>query len=129
MSDKIIKNWLALADYDYVTAKAMFQSGRYIYVAFTCQQAVEKMFKAIYVKEYQKTPPYIHSLTKLANSMPFFPEFSETQLYDLEKLNAYYLQSRYSDQIQEMMAQFTHDQAAEFLQITEALMQWLRYKL
>ena len=129
MSDKIIQNWLALAEYDYETAHAMFQSGRYIYVVFTCQQAVEKMLKAVYVREYQATPPYIHSLMKLAKSLSFFHEFSESQLFDMERLNSYYLQSRYSDQIQEMMAQFTKEQAAEFLYKTEALMRWLRNKL
>jgi HEPN domain-containing protein len=129
MSDKIIQNWLALAEYDYETAHAMFQSGRYIYVVFTCQQAVEKMLKAVYVREYQAAPPYIHSLMKLAKSLSFFHEFSECQLFDMERLNSYYLQSRYSDQIQEMMAQFTKEQAAEFLYKTEALMRWLRNKL
>jgi HEPN domain-containing protein len=44
MGEKIIKNWIALAEYDFETAKAMLDSGRYLYVAFTCQQVIEKFF-------------------------------------------------------------------------------------
>ena len=93
MSEKIVKNWVALADYDLKTAEAMFQGGRYIYVAFTCQQAIEKMFKALYVKEKKQTPPYIHNLLKLAEMTPFYNEFTEIQLQDLGTLNSFYLQS------------------------------------
>jgi HEPN domain-containing protein len=129
MSEKIVKNWVALADYDLKTAEAMFQGGRYIYVAFTCQQAIEKMFKALYVKEKKQTPPYIHNLLKLAEKMPFYNEFTEIQLQDLGTLNSYYLQSRYSDQMQEIMTQFTKDQAANLFEKTKIIYLWLKSKL
>lgn len=88
MSEKIIQNWLALADYDYETANAMMQSGRYIYVAFTCQQAVEKTLKAFFVQEHQITPPYTHNLLTLASkiscSQVLLCDYQET----LEDLNS-----------------------------------------
>ena len=40
------KLWLERADYDLETAEAMLKSSRYLYVAFACQQAVEKYMKA-----------------------------------------------------------------------------------
>lgn len=33
--------WLDLADYDLVTAEAMHQTGRWLYVAFMCHQVIE----------------------------------------------------------------------------------------
>ena len=39
---EIFKYWHEVAAYDLETAKAMFESGRYLYVAFMCQQAIEK---------------------------------------------------------------------------------------
>jgi len=68
MSKKVIKNWIALAEYDFETAKAMMKSGRYLYVAFTCQQTIEKALKALYVKEKEETPPYTHNLIRLLSS-------------------------------------------------------------
>ena len=35
--------WEDIAEYDLVTAEAMLFSGRYLYVVFMCQQAVEKL--------------------------------------------------------------------------------------
>ncbi len=129
MSEKVVKNWLALAEYDFETAKAMLSTGRYVYVAFTCQQCIEKTLKAIYVRQRQLAPPYIHSLTKLATLMSFFEAFSQEQLNDLELLNSYYLQSRYSEQIDEMRHQFTEQKAIAFIQKTEELLKWLKNKL
>lgn len=62
MNDKIVRNWLSLAEYDLATAEAMFLMHRYLYVAFMSQQAIEKILKACYVKYHQSTPSYTHSL-------------------------------------------------------------------
>ena len=45
-------HWEALAIYDLETADAMLKSGRYMYVAFTCQQAIEKLSKK--VQQYEQ---------------------------------------------------------------------------
>ncbi|NLZ04899.1 MAG: HEPN domain-containing protein [Phycisphaerae bacterium] len=39
MVDKVVQNWLSLAEYDLATAEAMLQTRRYLYVAFLSQQA------------------------------------------------------------------------------------------
>jgi HEPN domain-containing protein len=41
--------WLDIAQYDLETANAMFDSGRWLYVVFMCQQALEKLAKGLYV--------------------------------------------------------------------------------
>ena len=100
-----------------------------MYVAFTCQQAVEKQIKAFYVKELKQTPPYIHNLPKLVQYLSVFQELSEGQMKDLELLNSYYLQSRYSDQMQELLAQFTKEKALMLLQKAEELTRWFKARL
>lgn len=42
-----VEYWLDIADYDLETAKSMLTSGRYLYVVFMCQQAIEKLLKAL----------------------------------------------------------------------------------
>jgi HEPN domain-containing protein len=39
--------WLEIADYDLETAKAMLDTGRYLYVGFMCHQVIEKALKAV----------------------------------------------------------------------------------
>ena len=58
--DEKIKYWIDIAKYDIESAKVMFDGNRYLYVGFMCHQSIEKMLKAMYVKELKETPPYIH---------------------------------------------------------------------
>ena len=129
MNEKIIKNWLALAAYDYETAQAMFQSGRYVYVAFTCQQAVEKTLKTIFVQEHHTTPPYTHNLLTLASkiscSQALVCEYQET----LEDLNSYYIESRYTEDLEQISKGLDAYAANVLYTKTGALLEWLKAKL
>ena len=60
-----IEYWVEMAEYDLETAKAMLKSKRYLYVGFMCNQVIEKILKAYYVKEKSKQPPYTHKLIRL----------------------------------------------------------------
>lgn len=50
-------DWLEQGTYDLETARAMLASGRYLYVLFCCQQAVEKTLKALIVHRTGEFPP------------------------------------------------------------------------
>ena len=65
MEDKI-KYWVELSDYDFDTAEAMLQSKRFLYVGFMCQQTIEKIFKAYFIKLNSENAPFSHSLSYLA---------------------------------------------------------------
>ena len=84
MNEKTIKNWLDLARYDLETASAMLARGRYLYVAFTCQQAIEKLLKALFVKTKNCTPPYTHNLLKLCDETGLMSELSGAHLALIE---------------------------------------------
>ena len=60
--NKELKNWLAMADYDLITAEQMLKTGRYVYVIFMCHLAIEKNLKAIVSTEIGKIPPKTHDL-------------------------------------------------------------------
>jgi HEPN domain-containing protein len=42
-SQEKFEYWVDIARYDLDTADAMFKTGRWLYVAFMCQQAIEKL--------------------------------------------------------------------------------------
>jgi len=44
---KIVSHWVERAEYDLETARSMLDTGRYLYVGYMCQQAVEKALKGI----------------------------------------------------------------------------------
>lgn len=59
------QQWLDLAKYDLETARAMLETGRYLYVHFCCQQAIEKTLKALIAHQSNEMPPRLHNLVKL----------------------------------------------------------------
>jgi len=47
MATDKVAYWIDIANYDIDTAEAMYQTGRWLYVAFMCHQAIEKTLKPI----------------------------------------------------------------------------------
>ena len=62
--DRIVAHWVERSQYDLDTAKIMLDTGRYLYVAYLCQQTVEKMLKAIIAQQGKENFP-IHNLNRL----------------------------------------------------------------
>jgi HEPN domain-containing protein len=125
MNDKTIANWLRLSEYDLLTADAMLQTGRYLYVAFMCQQSVEKMLKAIYVKKMDEAPPRIHNLIRLSSLCEIEKSLPEDLDSFLIELNSYYLESRYNEDIEEMSEKIDKNQAEYIYYKTKLLLKWL----
>ena len=63
-----VRSWVERSRYDLDTAGAMLASGRYLYVVFCCQQAVEKALKAVITAQTGTLPPRIHNLLRLAEA-------------------------------------------------------------
>ena len=129
MNEKTINNWLDLARYDLETASAMLASGRYLYVAFTCQQAIEKLLKAFFVRTNNCTPPYTHNLLKLCEEVGLMAQLSEEQLGFIEQLCSYYIQSRYTEELQRLSASLTKEKTSLLHLETGELFTWLTQKI
>ena len=130
MSEKIIQNWYSLADYDLESADAMFESGRYLYVAFLCQQTIEKILKGLFVKETSQTPLYTHNLRRLASRLSFYEQLGTKQINQLDRLNGYYIESRYTETLEEMKRAIGQAEAGEILNECKDMVQWLEaYKI
>ncbi len=63
------EGWVALAERDMNAARALLDSGNLLPVGFHCQQAVEKLLKAIYALRKGEPPPRIHDLARLAAAL------------------------------------------------------------
>jgi HEPN domain-containing protein len=88
------KEWFNKAESDRDTAKYLLAGGKYDDCAFYCQQAAEKLLKAIVVQQTNQRPPYSHDLLTLARKIIDL-ELDETIIEALSKLDGYYAGSRY----------------------------------
>lgn len=117
--------WLNIANYDMVTAKAMLKSGRYLYVAFMCHQALEKAVKACYVlRKNDEEPPRSHNLSYLVSLLNITP--AEQQLLILDRLTAFYIQGRYPTYKQKLSRLIKKPEATILLKRTKEIYKWLR---
>jgi len=108
---------------DLGTAEAMLASGRYLYVLFCSQQAIEKRLKAEIVETTKTFPPRTHDLAKLAQGAKLqIPE--EWELF-LRILTKYYFSTRYPEEISEMAEEVGRDLASRSLQQTKDFFEWL----
>lgn len=119
--------WIERAHYDLETAEAMLKSARYLYVAFACQQAVEKYLKAIIQESTDTMPPFIHNLPALLKLTTV--SFTDNQNSFLMLLTQYYLNTRYVDVKQKLLETMNKEKAAECLKKTQEITQCLRNAL
>ena len=61
--------WEEYAQYDLDTANVMFDTGRYLYSVFMCQQAIEKIVKGIYVLYTGEEPVKTHNIALIFNNL------------------------------------------------------------
>jgi len=99
--DLNFQEWLKQADYDFETAKAMFDTGRYIYSIFMCHLTIEKVLKAWYTKQNQEIPPKIHDLIFLIKKIKI--TISTEFLEFLEELNTLSVPTRYPEHLEKLI--------------------------
>jgi HEPN domain-containing protein len=121
--DAAARLWAEQARYDLDTAGAMFNSGRYLYILFCCQQAVEKMLKSRIAVLSEELPPRVHQLVRLAELAKI--EITEAQSDFLRELSAYYIQTRYPEEIADWGARLSRQEAQRVLDQTVEVLKWL----
>jgi HEPN domain-containing protein len=119
--------WLSYAQNDLATAEAMFSTGRWLYVLVTCQQALEKMAKGLYLLYIDDNIPRIHDIKAIiARFEDKLPEPAGDTRSDLfRNLSMYYLRSRYPDYANDLSAVITQERAKDTLEKTKEAYQWL----
>lgn len=128
MEDKV-RYWVEMSDYDYDTANAMFETKRYLYVAFMCHQTIEKMLKAYWSKVLEEPPLKIHHLSRLAARSGLVDELNEEQLNFIDALEPLNIEARYPSYKEQLMRSLTSDYCKLLLNQTDELRLWIKDRL
>ena len=105
------------------------KTGRYLYVGFMCHQSVEKILKAYYHASTKNIPPYIHSLSRLAEISGLLEVFSEKQLTTIDALEPLNIESRYPSYKEILMKSLNENKCEKLLTDTLSLISWIKSKL
>jgi HEPN domain-containing protein len=119
--------WHDIAQYDLETAQAMFAAGRWLYVVFLCQQAIEKLCKGLYLLFIDDDVPYIHDINSLITR--FADKLSESIDDDkrllFAKLSAFYLNNRYPEYKARLSTSLNREEAQNILYESKEAFKWL----
>jgi len=119
--------WLEKAERDLDAAEAMLDTGRWFYVVFMCQQAIEKLVKGLYVQYVDDNVPRTHNIGLLINRFEDrLPSRVEEKHYQLfETLSKHYLADRYPDYISISGEQIGKKEAEDIFNNSKEVFQWL----
>lgn len=123
--DSITRQWIERAEYDLKSIPSVLDGRRYLYVAFMCQQSLEKMLKAV-ISSQGKAPPFVHNLVRLAQDANCYEALEENQRVLLADLNPYYIKARYGEYKQALSKVCTGRKAKYFFEQTKELVKWLK---
>ncbi|NSW91702.1 MAG: HEPN domain-containing protein [Firmicutes bacterium] len=119
--------WLDIAEYDMVTAESMFNSGRYLYVVFMCQQALEKLAKGLYSYYIDDNVPRVHNISfifsKVIDKLNIEADDKIYALFD--RLAAYYLQGRYPSFKEKISQIVGKAEAKDTLDASKEVFRWM----
>ena len=109
------------------TAQAMYKTGRWLYVVFMWQQAIEKLCKGLYLLFIDDNIPLIHDInslvTKFADKLPKPIDDDKRLLF--AKLSASYLNNRYPEYKEQLSISFNKKEAKSILKKTNEVFTWL----
>lgn len=123
--------WEDVAEYDLETAEAMSNSGRYLYVVFMCQQAIEKITKGLFVYYNGEEPSRTHNILSVFEKIQFIdaqkPKVKLNGYKDFfEELLAFYISERYPSYKERISTIVDQKTAMDILVKTKEAFVWLK---
>ncbi len=123
-----IKYWLDSAEHDLETSNALLDVGKYDWSLFLGHLVLEKVLKAIYVKNNEnKIPPKVHNLVRLSEMSLI--KLDEKKKITLDQINDFNLEVRYPEYKNEFYKTCTKDYAEKHFKNIKELYQWLKSQL
>jgi HEPN domain-containing protein len=129
MATDKVAYWLDIAVYDIDTAEAMYQTARWLYVAFMCHQAIEKTLKAYWSAKREDEPPYTHNHMRLAEGCGLYDLMSDEQKDFLDEVTNYNIEARYPEDKDALYRRLSKQACRHIIDETKQMMQWIQEEL
>lgn len=125
--DKTINYWLEGADYDIGVAEAMYEKGKYPYALFMGHLAIEKLLKALVVKNTGEHAPFSHSLPFLVEKTGL--KVSQKVAKNLARFMEFHFEARYPDEQKKFYKKCTEAFAGRRMEEVKGVYTWLKKRL
>lgn len=123
----LINAWVTSASEDLEIANKLFTDKKFSYSLFFCQLALEKLLKALCVKNNDTYPPITHDLIKLAGSSKAVIS-NEDKDY-LAEISTFNIEARYDIFKEKLYKKATSEYTERYIGITQRLFNTLSQML
>ena len=118
-----IKYWTDSAEIDFKAMKNLFKSTDYIWALFLGHLVIEKLIKAVAVKNNVQTIPKIHDLNKLAKKAGL--EIDDGLKDEFDIITSFNIEARYPDYKNEFYKKCTYQFTKEYINKISEIRLWL----
>lgn len=120
----IIDQWLKTAEKDWQACQHLYEAKDYCQCLFWGHLVLEKILKALVVKNTHAQAPYSHDLVLLAKRAQV--TLTEEQRDFLNEISTFNQFGRYDDEIMTFIEKCDADYTKKYFLITKNLYQWLK---
>lgn len=125
--EELIKYWIDASEIDYRAMENLFRSKDYVWSLFLGHLVIEKLLKALAVKNNYEFIPKIHDLNKLAKSAGIQLDESEKNLFDI--ITSFNIEARYPDYKKEFYKKCNPEFTSGYLEKIKETRLWLLNQL
>jgi len=119
----IIEYWVEVSNRDYTTMLHLFETKDYHWSLFMGHLVIEKLLKALHVKNVNGNPPKTHDLLRLAEKA-LLP-LSDSQIDILDLITTFNISARYPDYKQSFYKKCTEEFTSENISKIKEVRKWL----
>ncbi len=124
-----VQYWLDISLYDLETAYSMFETKRFLYVAFMCHQSIEKILKAYWQMRKNELPPKTHNLSFLLIESGLADRSPEGYIDFIEGIEPLNIEIRYPSYREELLKTLTEDYCKNILNKSKEVHSWIQTQL
>jgi len=121
--DRIVVYWQESADKDFKTMQNLFKTKDYSWALFIGHLVIEKLLKAIFVKEKQKHALFTHDLLRLASKTDLV--LTEETKEWLDDISTFNLNARYDNYKNDFQQLCTKEYTEIWIERIEKIRRWL----
>jgi HEPN domain-containing protein len=120
--------WTNQVENDFDCSLVLYQSGHYAQSLFWAHLALEKLCKAVWVKNNENnTPPLIHNLLRIVTLTN--EKFTDEQLVFLADMNMFQIKGKYPDYAESLELTINKDVCELYLEKSKQMIICLQEKL
>lgn len=121
--EELITYWTETAEQDYKTMMHLYESKDYHWSLFIGHLVIEKLIKAIYVKNVNNNVPRIHDLLRLADKASL--SITDEKKDRLDMITTFHISARYPDYKRSFYKKCNYEFSTESINKIKELRLWL----